>query len=98
MHPRYRRLLIHILQRYTFSPGKKRTQWIFIAGVLSLFLFIVIADIAVNQQTRNFVYRDAASIPANKVGLLLGTSKYLRSGNPNQYFEYRILAAEQLYK
>lgn len=29
---------------------------------------------------------------------MLGTSKYLKSGRPNQYFDYRILATETLYK
>lgn len=43
-------------------------------------------------------YSNTESIPYNKVGLLLGTSKYLKSGRLNLYFEYRILATETLYK
>jgi SanA protein len=31
-------------------------------------------------------------------GLLLGTSKYLKSGYPNLYFSYRIEAATELFK
>jgi len=37
-------------------------------------------------------------VPYNKVGLLLGTSKYNQSGKPNLYFYYRIHAAVVLYK
>ena len=37
-------------------------------------------------------------IPKNKVGLVLGTSKKLRGGQPNPYYTFRIKAAIQLYK
>ena len=43
-------------------------------------------------------YTSVDEIPANKVGLVLGTSKYTRNGNINLYFEYRIRATVQLYK
>jgi len=36
-------------------------------------------------------------IPKNKVGLLLGTSKYLRNGEENEYFKNRIHATIELY-
>lgn len=38
------------------------------------------------------------TLPYNKVGLLLGTSKYLSDGRINLYYQYRIDAALQLYK
>ena len=37
-------------------------------------------------------------VPTNKVGLVLGTSKWLKDGRPNLYFKYRIQAAYDLYK
>lgn len=43
-------------------------------------------------------YESIDNIPYNKVGLLLGTSSRYASGAPNEYFNYRILAASQLYK
>lgn len=43
-------------------------------------------------------YESIDKIPYNKVGLLLGTSSKDSNGNPNEYFNYRILAASQLYK
>src|SRR5699024_6999105 len=36
-------------------------------------------------------------IPQNKVGLLLGTSQYLKGGGVNPFFKYRIEAAVELY-
>ena len=44
------------------------------------------------------MYTDIAEVPAHKIGLLLGTNPYLRSGAPNKYFLYRIEAAVQLYE
>lgn len=43
-------------------------------------------------------YTEISDIPANNVGLLLGTSSKLKSGNNNLYFDYRIDAAVELYK
>ena len=44
------------------------------------------------------LYTDTKEIPYNKVGLLLGTSKYLNSGYTNYYYNYRIEAATRLLK
>jgi SanA protein len=45
------------------------------------------------------IYVDADQVPSNHVGLLLGTSKYLRDGTTiNLYYAYRIDAAEELLK
>ena len=37
-------------------------------------------------------------IPYNKVGLVLGSSKFLQNGQINLYYKYRIDAAIELYK
>lgn len=44
------------------------------------------------------VYTKVVDIPKNKVGLLLGTSKYLSNGQVNLYYAYRIDAAVKLYE
>ncbi len=44
------------------------------------------------------MYTDSGAIPYNKVGLLLGTSKFLSSGYRNLYYTYRIDAAARLLK
>ena len=53
----------------------------------------------VNSSTKKQVYDDIAAIPKNKVGLLLGTSKYQDKGRNiiNQYYQNRIDAAVALY-
>jgi SanA protein len=70
---------------------------ILILIILSL-VSILWANSTINKQTESRIYSDTDSIPENNVGLLLGTSKFLRNGNSNQYFENRISATIQLYK
>ena len=43
------------------------------------------------------IFSKTENIPKNKVGLLLGTSKFLRNGNINLYYRYRLDAAIKLY-
>ena len=47
---------------------------------------------------KNALYSDVNAVPTCEVGLLLGTNPYLKNGQPNKYFLYRIEAAVQLYK
>ena len=52
--------------------------------------------VKVNARHKNFV--NAANVPYNKVGLVLGTSPKMPSGKPNFFFTSRIDAAARLYK
>ena len=63
-------------------------------GLASLFL----ASWFISKQTEKKVYDEVASIPYNKVGLVLGTSQYLAGGRKNLYFYYRMEAAVKLYQ
>ncbi|MCP4700630.1 MAG: hypothetical protein GY862_27820 [Gammaproteobacteria bacterium] len=55
-------------------------------------------DYWIERQTRGRLYSDVNTIPAKNVALVLGTSRRLRNGQSNRYFEYRMNAAAQLYK
>ena len=46
----------------------------------------------------NKTYNETSEIPYNKVGLVLGTSKYLMDGRINLFYSYRIEATVKLYK
>ncbi len=67
---------------------------IVISGVL--FLFYVYTE--VEQESEPYIYRDMVELEQYDVGLVLGTSRYLRAGGENSYFTYRITAAEELYR
>jgi SanA protein len=75
---------------------------IFLFSILGLLvgtlLVIVIANLSIERSARGKLYSDAGTIPYNKVGLLLGTSKMLANGYVNLYYRYRIEAAADLFR
>jgi SanA protein len=60
-------------------------------------LGILICNLAVSNTSSSRLFNDLNAIPANRVGLVLGTSKYLSDGGENLYFTYRLKAAYQLW-
>ena len=76
----------------------KRVGWALLALAFVAFGAIFVANRTVEQDTAPMIFSDITEVPHNKAGLLLGTSKTLRSGMPNQYFQYRIEAAVALFK
>jgi SanA protein len=70
--------------------------------MLSIIILLLIGMWGVNKMVvkaaEDKLYTSSEKIPHNKVGLLLGTGKYLISGYINQYYQFRIEAAVALYK
>lgn len=78
---------------------KKRIAYVTSRSVLGVAVAVCLGcDLLVSSRTGDYVFDDVQALPYNKVGLLLGTSRYSPSGGPNLYFNYRILAAAQLFK
>lgn len=75
----------------------KRILWLFFSAVVLVTLLIIFANVSISVESQ-YTYNDIDSIPSNKVGLLLGTVKYLKENTPNYYFNHRIDAAAALYK
>ena len=66
--------------------------------IIILITFSVIATYHwINYKTNHLIFDNVDSIPKNKVGLLLGTGKYVASGNINLFYLYRIDATVALY-
>ena len=63
-----------------------------------LLLSAVLPFYIIEYKTKSKVYSSVNSIPKNKVGVVLGTSKKLSNGNINLYFKYRIEATVELFK
>jgi len=61
-------------------------------------VLVFVSDYEVSSKSKTYVYSDVNSIPQNKVGVLLGTSKYLSSGKLNEYWVNMIGATINLYK
>lgn len=67
-------------------------------GALLVFLLIIFSNSHVESTAKKSIYKELDSIPATNVGLVLGTSRYLKGGGKNLYFKYRIDAAVELYE
>lgn len=70
---------------------------IFFTGLIFT-LIITYCNVHLEKVTDKLVYNSIESIPENKVGLIMGTSKTLAGGIENLFFKYRIEAAVELYK
>ncbi len=77
-------------------PGRRWWQVALVFLVLVLAL-IVMSDQMVLLAAQGRLYDSVASIPARKVGLVLGTSPTTQ-GQPNAYYEARLNAAAALYR
>ena len=61
-------------------------------------LVVLIPNILVEIKTTTRTYDSVEAIPYNKVGVVLGTTKYVSSNVLNPYYTNRINAAWELYK
>lgn len=81
---------------------KKKYRIRFLLSVLLVLvsgtiLLIVVSNLLIVLQTRNFLFDNVDDIPQHKTGIVLGTSRNLKSGKPNTYFYHRMSAAAQIY-
>jgi len=74
---------------------KKRNR--IVLGLLIIILIILLPNSIVKKSANDKLFNSIQDVPYNKVGLLLGTAKYLQSGIINPYYKYRINAAVSLY-
>ncbi len=63
-----------------------------------LFLLIVISNYVIVKNAEQKTFDNINDIDKNKVGLVLGTAKFLSNGRINLYFKYRVKAAVELFK
>lgn len=75
-------------------------KWLKISAFLTLVVVIVtvLNYHYVKRQTAASLFTNTSAIPPQKVGLVLGTSKYLAGGQINLYYRHRITAAQQLFE
>ena len=81
-----------ILKKYI-----KKLRILLLLGIL-LVCGLLLINYWIREQAKENIYDAVTEIPKNKVGLLLGTSKFLTNGNVNLYYRYRIKATVDLYK
>jgi len=71
-------------------------------GVISVgfggVVVVLLCNWWVVSSTRHQIYFDINQLPSNDVALVLGTSKFVRSGKENLFFKYRMEATARLWK
>lgn len=66
--------------------------------IVGLLVVTVLAlDRWISVKTAPFIYSSMQQLPSRRVGLVLGTAKYYRTGVINQYYQYRIQGALNVY-
>ncbi|MCH2224055.1 MAG: YdcF family protein [Crocinitomicaceae bacterium] len=86
-----------------FDILKRIGEWLsfkrfLVSGIVFVFFIVGWANLRVEIVSNDYVFSNVSDVPKIKVGLVLGTSKSLKSGSPNLYFSYRIAAAKKLYE
>lgn len=90
---------MHSQNKKRFLLFRKKFLFRFLISLLLIFIISYFgADAYIKHNVKNQIYSSTESIPHNKVGMVLGTSKFLKKGTINQYYQYRIDATTQLYK
>jgi SanA protein len=79
-------------------PGIRTIIILFFVLLLLAFVSIYAADFTIANAAKGKMYSAIESIPFNKVGVLLGTGKYLPNGEENYFYKFRIDAARDLIK
>ncbi|MFP4535917.1 MAG: vancomycin high temperature exclusion protein [Spirochaetaceae bacterium] len=67
-------------------------------AALGSIILIFLSNTLVVQQSEGSIYRDLATVPPTRVALLLGTSRWVRGGRANPFFDNRVAAAARLYE
>jgi SanA protein len=69
-----------------------------LTGIISLAMFVVISNIWMIAATYPRVYEEVSLLPHKRLGLVLGTTHKLKTGDDNPYFTGRIKTVAKLYK
>ncbi len=77
---------------------KKKKIFLILVVLILLVIVVFTADYSIRKTAENKTFFEVEKIGTNKVGLVLGTSKSLKNGSINLYFEYRIDATVELYE
>lgn len=76
----------------------KRHRWRVALGLILLGIaFVAYANITAVWASRGRIFSEAKDVPKTKVGLIFGTSEWVKGGGENLYFRYRIDAAVEVW-
>lgn len=76
----------------------KKVLWGLFILTISALLLLFLLDLYIQKAYAQRLYKTSTALPKRPVGLVLGTSKRLKNGQINRYYQYRIDAAAALWK
>jgi len=76
---------------------KKILKYILFLLVMTI-ITIFLLDYWISLKTKPYIYHNYDDIPHSSVGVVLGTSKYIKGGGINVFYKNRIDGAIELYK
>ena len=76
----------------------KRLLYTLLILIVLVIVTIIGSNTLINNSTAGLNHSSIEHLPYNKVGVLLGTSRYSSTGGYNDYYRTRIQAAYQLYQ
>lgn len=76
---------------------KRIIKWLFISS-LFIAVSVFVIDWWVSKTVREQVYSSVTDVPHKRIGLLLGTSKFVVGNYVNLFYKYRLQATVELYK
>lgn len=85
-------------KRFLMVPRVKRVLKGLIILSFGGVVVVLLCNLWVVNSTRDQIYFDLKTLPSNDVALVLGTSKFVRSGKENLFFRYRMEATARLWK
>jgi SanA protein len=77
---------------------KRKITLLFLISSILILAVVLVCNNIVTTSTRIFLYEKPGKIPGNKVGVVLGTTKYLKNGKINEYWANRINATVELFR
>jgi SanA protein len=83
------------------AAGVRVVKWTIKTTIILVFtgaMVVLACNWWVVRTTEGQIYFTIHALPANDVGLVLGTSKFVRTGKENLFFRYRMEATARLWK
>ncbi len=65
--------------------------------IISITALLLFSNNLINRSADNLTFDKVEDLPKMRVGLVFGTSKWVRGGGENLYFKYRMKAAAELF-
>ncbi len=81
----------------SIRPYLRMTTFVLIAVLTGVTALVILCNYLILNASKSALYSSIDNIPYNRVGLLLGTSKYAKLGGYNDHYRLRVKAAVDLF-